>query len=174
MKNQSSLAVHNDQCYACQIFPSQINVYACSDWQLLRSMQLPCCDTDCRRHTITVINKYIKVCCLRTGRLIILHLDGTVKSIHGPDIEVIGHNREAANHDGSVKSRLRYPSLSQEDNEGNLLIADYAHHRLMLFTADCKWHDVTPDDGSICPVGASWLDGRLYVISLLKFITMFE
>ena len=104
----------------------------------------------------------------------VLNLDGKVKSIHGPDIEIQNNSREAANGDGSVKSRLLNPYLCQEDNEGNVLIC-YNTDRLMLFTAECKWHDATPVGGLKWPEGAVWLNGRLYVSSSWdKSITMFE
>ena len=98
-----------------------------------------------------------------------------MKLIHGPKIKVQNNSREAANQYGLLRNRLRSPYLCQEDDEGNVLIADWAHDRLFLFTADCKWHDVTPNGGLKRPIGALSLNRRLYVISLLnKSITMFE
>ena len=98
-----------------------------------------------------------------------------MKSIYGPDIEIPHNASEAANRDGSVRSRLLGPLLCQEDDEGNVLIADGLNRRLLLFTAECKWHDVTPVGGLKWPEGAVWLNGRLYVSSSSdKSITMFE
>ena len=174
-KSHWSVAVHNNQCYACPFRSSQIDVYGSSDLQLLRSMQLPSCNTDCGRHTLTVSSQYIKVCCWITGRIIILNLDGQVKSIHGPGFEVQITFREAANRDGSMKRRLRKPYLCQEDDESNVLIVDCDHDRVLLFTADCLWYDVTPDGELRIPYGALLLCGRLYVSSwAYKSITMFE
>ena len=138
-------------------------------------MHLSGCKTDCINHTITVNSRHINVCCWHTNRLTILNLDGEVKSIHGPDIEVQNNSRGARNRDRSMKSRIYGSSVCQEDDEGNVPIANYGHHRLLLFTSECKWHDVTPSGGLHFPRGAVWLNGRLYVISLFnKFITMFE
>ena len=98
-----------------------------------------------------------------------------MKSIHGPKIEVQDYSSEGALRDGSRKSRLRCPHLCQEDNEGNALIADADNDRLLVFTADCKWHDVTPDVGLDGPTYASWSNGRLYVSSSFnRSITMCE
>ena len=118
--------------------------------------------------------KHINVCCWKTDRLIILYLNGKVKSIHGPEINVIGHSREAANRDGSVKGSLSSPILCQEDDEGNVLIADYPNDRLLLFTTDCKWYDVTP--GGVNRLnGALEKNGRLYVCSWVEnSIIMFK
>ena len=98
-----------------------------------------------------------------------------MKSVHGPEIEIIDDSHEAASRGRTVKSRLRGPRLCQEDDEGNVLIADYANNRLLMFTSDCKWYDVTPGGDLNSPNGAVWLSGRLYVSSWVdKSITMFE
>ena len=174
-KSHWGVEVNADQCYACSFTSPLIDVYACNDWRLLRSIHLPCSKSYSCRHTITVSSQHIKVCCWNTSRLIILNLDGKLESIHGPEIDVIGHSHEAANRVVSVKSLLMCPYLYQEDNEGNVLIADCSNNRLLLFTAEGNWHDVTPDCGLMRPRGASWLNGRLYVGKLWnKSITMFE
>ena len=133
-----ALAVHDNQCYACPRWSSQIDVYSCSDWQLLRSMQLLGCGTHCWRHTITVSSQYITVCCWNTQRFIVLNLDGKVKSIHRPSIEINNNYSEAANRDGSIKSRLFCPSLCHEDDEGNVFITDELNDRLLFCSQRIK------------------------------------
>ena len=138
-------------------------------------MQLHGCDTDCPIHTITVSSPHIKICCFETDRLITLTLDGIVKSVHGPEIDVIDDSSEAASRDGTVKRWLSNPYLCQEDDDGNLLITDGVNDRLLLFTAECKWHDVTPVGGLKWPRGALWLNRRLYIGNIDdSCITMFE
>ena len=174
-ESHHGVAVYNDKCYACRRFSSQIDVYGCSDWQLLCSIQLPDCDNHCSRHTITVSAQQIKVCCLDSDRLIILSLDGKVKSIHGPKIEIENNYSDATNRDGSVKSRLCGPILCQEDEHGNLIIANFRNNRLLIFTADCMWYAFAPDAGLSWPDCTLWLNGRLYAISWShKSITLFE
>ena len=98
-----------------------------------------------------------------------------MKSIHGPEIEVIDDFNVAASRGGSVKSRLSGPRLCQEDGDGNALIADTLNDRLLLFTVDCKWHNVTPEGGLQCPTGALLLNGCLYVShGIHRYITMLE
>ena len=133
-------------------------------------MKLPGCDTNCWRHTVSVSGQHIKVCCWKTNRFIILNLDGRLKSMYGPEIEVLNDSSEAANRDGSVKRRLCGPSLCQEDDEGNVFIADEFHDRLLLFTADNMWLDA----GFKRPTGAVSLNRRLYVSSGYYKISMFE
>ena len=62
-----------------------------------------------------------------------------------------------------MKRKLWSPVLRQEIDDGNFLITDEFKCRLLLFTADCKWYDVTPDAGLNWPSHVLWVNGRIYV-----------
>ena len=98
-----------------------------------------------------------------------------MRSIHGPEIEVIDNSREAGSQQATVTTRLSGPYMFQEDFEGNVLVANCFKDSLLLFTNKGEWYDVTPNGGLRGPSGALWLYGRLYVSSWVdKSITVFE
>ena len=137
------------------------------------------------------------MCCWDMSTLIILSADGVFKSKHGPEIEVIEDPRELAKstHGGTdgdttedftgettnqrevCKSELNGPHMCQEDNKGNMLIADCYNNRLLMFTSECKFLHVKAAYGEFnrWPKDALLLNERLYVSSFRdESITLFE
>ena len=174
-KPHFDIAVHDDYCYTCPVRSRRIDVYKWNDWHLLRSIQLPeFISYGLDLSTISEIGEHINVSCRLSNKLIKLNLRGRVKSTQSLPIKVKTDSQDAVNREREETSHLSCPMLCQEDNNGNVLIADEFNNRLLVLTDDGVWHDVTPDHSFERPTGALWLNGCLYVSSGCNTsITMF-
>ena len=167
------VAVHSCHCYASLWWSTQIDVYAYTDWQIVRSFQLPGCHNLCIDHTLSVTEQHIKVCCSNRNILIILDHNVNVKAMHGPQIDITEYSREEVSHNEPVISMLSCPYLCQDDNEGNILVADCDNNRLLMYNAEGHVYNVTPQGILDNPKCAVYFNQRLYVGNLCRTIAMF-
>ena len=174
------VAVHGGQLYAAAHRAPVIDVYDSHTWTKLRSIHTPCRDSKHNdgiyRHTLCVNDSNIKCCCLNLNGIYILDTYGTVKTSRGPDINITQPpitGAESLHSKGT--SRLNWPLICQEDDDGAVLVADWCNERLLVLSEAGLWLQVRLNHQLRWPRGGMWWQRRLYVSTLEdKKLTMFE
>ena len=168
------MAAHDAQLYAAHRDSHTIHVFDCRTWKQLRSISTPCTDTKHEyglyRHTICVNSTHIALSCRDCDTIYILDLHGKFKQSHGPAITLTMPSSSECE-----DSKINYPYICQEDDNGTILVADTSNDRMLVLTAEGHWRRVKLNDDLQCPRSAVWWKGRLYVSTWDdETITMFQ
>ena len=162
----NDLAAHDGQLYAADMNSPSIHVYDCRTWQRLRSISTPCSDSkydgDLYDHTICVNSTGIRLSCWDCNMIYVLDAHGILKQTHGPRITIIPSSNAASEH-SMENSELTDPLICQEDDDGEVLLAEFSNNRILILTAEGHWRQVKLNCELQGPCSAVWWKCAFYV-----------
>ena len=152
----TSVVVHQDQVYAADKSKNQTQVFQHNDTPSPRWIKVRSIDHDFNTKgptlTLSISNNQLKCCSEGNGGIKVYSLSGKLLQTHGTcGSGDAGH--------------LYYPCISDDDDDGSVLIADCGNHRLQVMSEQGEFSLLQLPPPELRPGSAVLFNNQLYVTS---------
>ena len=151
----ASVVVHQDQVYAADVKKNQVQVFRHNDTASPpRWIKLTCIDHDFKKRylTLSISNNQLKCCATIEGVIKVYSLSGELLQTYGT------RGRGGA-------GQLRRPYISDDDDDGSVLIADKFNNRLQVMSEQGEFSVLQLQPPISRPCSAVLFNNQLYVTS---------
>ena len=158
----TSVVVHHDQVYAAECRDNQTRVLQLAETSPPRWCQLRSIDHDfaskSQTLTLSISNNQLKCCSWAESTIKVYSLSGELLQTYGTP------GRADA-------GQLRTPAISDDDDDGSVLIADCGNHRLQVMSEQGEFSVLQLQPRVSRPCSAVLFNNQLYVTSSILFDT---